>query len=87
MNFELTLTQLSFTEVLTIKTKQKIDAACMMAGITVTELGARMGYSQSGISMKLRNCKFSLEDYENMAEILGCEYHSYFEFPNGNKVE
>lgn len=58
-----------------------------MAGITVTELGARMGMSQQNISSRLKVGKFKQEELEKMAEIMGCKYHSYFEFPNGSKAE
>lgn len=58
-----------------------------MAGITVTELGRQMGMSQSSTSNRLKTGKFKQEELEKMAEIMGCEYHSYFEFPNGSKAE
>ncbi len=70
-----------------ITIKQKIESACAMAGITVTELGARMGMSQQNISKRLKTGKFAQEELEKMAEIMGCEYHSFFVFPNGNKAE
>ena len=58
-----------------------------MAGITVTELGRRMGMSQQSISYRLKTGKFRQDELEKMAEIMGCEYHSYFQFPNGSKAE
>lgn len=58
-----------------------------MAGITVTELGARMGMSQQSISNRLKTGKFTQEELEKMAAIMGCEYHSFFIFPNGSKAE
>lgn len=67
--------------------KQKVEAACSMAGITVTELGRKMGMSQQSISKRLKTGKFTQEELEQMAEIMGCEYHSIFVFPDGNKVD
>ena len=67
--------------------KQKVEAACKIAGITVTELGARMGMSQQSISYRLKTGKFRQAELEKMAEIMGCEYHSVFTFPDGNRVE
>ena len=58
-----------------------------MAGITVTELGRQMGMSQQNISKRLVTGKFTQEELERMADIMGCEYHSYFIFPNGSKAE
>ena len=58
-----------------------------MAGITVTELGRQMGMSQQSISYRLKTGKFRQDELEKMADIMGCEYHSYFQFPNGSKAE
>ena len=71
----------------TINTKQKIETACKIAGITVTELGAKMGMSQQSISYRLKTGKFRQDELEKMADIMGAKYHSYFEFPDGNKAE
>lgn len=74
-------------EAIKIEIKQKVETACKIAGITVTELGARMGMSQQNISKRLKTGKFAQEELEKMAEIMGCEYHSFFIFPNGSKAE
>lgn len=58
-----------------------------MAGITVTELGRQLGMSQQSISNRLKTGKFTQEELEKMAKIMGCEYHSFFIFPNGSKAE
>ena len=81
------LNSLSVQEVGEITIKQKVEAACAMAGITVTELGRQMGMSQQNISKRLKTGKFTQEELEKMAEIMGCEYHSFFVFPNGSKAE
>lgn len=67
--------------------KQKVEVACKLAGITVTELGNRMGMSQQSISYRLKTGKFRQDELEKMASIMGCEYHSMFVFPDGNKIE
>lgn len=67
--------------------KQKVETACKIAGITVTELGARMGMSQQSISNRLKTGKFTQAELNQMAAIMGCEYHSFFIFPDGNKAE
>lgn len=58
-----------------------------MAGITITELGKQMGMSQPNFSSRLKVGKFTQEELEKMASIMGCEYHSFFQFPNGSKAE
>lgn len=58
-----------------------------MAGITVMEMDAKMGMSQQNTSKRLKTGKFTQAELEKMAEIIGCEYHSFFIFPNGSKAE
>lgn len=58
-----------------------------MAGITVTELGKRVGMSQANISKRLKVGKFTQEELEAMGKALGAQYKSGFYFPDGNKVE
>lgn len=66
--------------------QQKVKAACDVAGISVTELGKRMGMSQQSISNRLKTGKFTKEELEQMADALGCKYVSYFEFEDGTKI-
>lgn len=70
-----------------ITLKQKIETACTMAGMTVTDLGSKMGMSQSSISKRLKTGKFTQEEMEEMARILGAQWKSGFYFPDGNRVE
>ena len=74
-------------EAIRITIKQKIESACAIAGITVTELGSRCGYSQSAFSQRLKRGKFTQEELEQFAEQLGAKYFSGFEFSNGCRVE
>lgn len=67
--------------------KQKVLVACDIAGISMTELGRRLGMSQSAFSQRLKTGKFTQEELENMADILGCKYISVFQFPDGKRVE
>lgn len=70
-----------------ITIQQKIKVACDIAGISLTELGARMGMSQASISKRVKTGKFTQEELEKMAGIMGAEYRSGFYFPDGNKAE
>ncbi len=58
-----------------------------MAGMSLTELGAKMGMSQASISKRVKTGKFTQEELEQMASILGAEYKAGFYFPDGNKVD
>lgn len=67
--------------------QQKIEMACTVVGISKTELGKRLGMTQSAFSQRLKTGKFSDEDFEKMAKALGAEYFSGFKFPDGTMVE
>lgn len=51
-----------------------------------TELGQKMGMSQQNFSKRLKVGKFTQDEFETMAKILGCKYISIFEFPDGKRV-
>ena len=57
-----------------------------MAGISATELGKRMGMSQQTFSSRLKVGKFSKEEYNKMAELLGAKFIFRFEFPDGTRI-
>lgn len=61
--------------------------ACTAAGITKTELGRRIGLSQSAFSQRLKTGKFSDDDFEKMAQALGAKYFSGFIFPDGTEIK
>lgn len=54
-----------------ITLQQKIKVACDEAGMSLTELGARMGMSQQSISKRLKTGKFTKSELEKMAAIMG----------------
>ena len=70
-----------------ITLQQKIKVACDMAGISLTELGKRLGMSQANFSKRVKVGKFTQSELEEMGKALGAEYRSGFYFPDGNKVE
>ena len=67
--------------------QQKIEMACVKVGISKSELGRRIGLSQSAFSQRLKTGKFSDEDFSNISKALGCEYKSGFYFSDGTTVE
>lgn len=70
-----------------ISIKHKVEIACKLNDITVTELARRLGTSQSNFSQRLKVGKFSQDELETIANAIGCKYHSYLEMPDGTKVE
>ena len=69
-----------------ITVRDQIKAACDVSGITLTELGKRMGMSQQTFSSRLKVGKFSKEEYEKMADIMGAEFIFRFKFPDGTII-
>ena len=69
-----------------ITVRDQIKAACDVAGLSATELGAKMGMSQQTFSSRLKVGKFSKSEYEQMAEILGAKFIFRFEFPDGTRI-
>lgn len=67
--------------------KQKVVSACLQANINQTELAKRLGMSQQNFSKRLKVGKFTELELIQIAKALGCEYHSYFEFSDGTKIE
>lgn len=66
--------------------QQQVKAACEVSGITLTELGEKMGMSQANFSKRLKVGKFTKEELAQMAKYLDADFHFYFEFENGTKV-
>lgn len=67
--------------------KQKVRLACDKSGITMTEIGEKMGTSQQNFSKRVVKGKFTQEEMQQIAEILGAKWYSGFEFPDGTKIE
>lgn len=73
------------TNILTIQ--QKIDMACEAAGISRAELTRQLGTSQSAFKQRLDRGKFTQQELEKIADILGCKYFSGFIFPDGLEIK
>ena len=69
-----------------MRIQQQIKEACDVAGITVTELGKQMGMSQQSISNRVKTGKFTKEEYQRMAQIMGAKFTFQFEFPDGTII-
>jgi len=70
-----------------ITIQQKIDMACDASGISRAELTRRLGTSQSAFKQRLDRGKFTQEELEKIAIILGCRYFSGFIFPDGLEIK
>jgi len=65
--------------------QQKIELACTYAGISKAELARRLGSNINAFSQRLKTGKFSDDDFKKMSEALGCNYISFFQFPDGKQ--
>lgn len=70
-----------------ISIRHKVLLACEHSGITLTRLAQELGMSQPTLSKRLQTGKLTQTELETIAKVLGCEYHSYFEFSDGYKLE
>ena len=66
--------------------EEKIKRVCEIQGVSLTELGKRLGISQPTISKRLKVGKFTQEELREIGRVLGCRYYSYFVFPDGRRV-
>lgn len=72
-------------EVEKITIAEQIKTAAIHANVTITELANQFGSSQSSFSQRMKTGKFTREELEKIAMILGGEYISFFQFPDGKK--
>ncbi len=68
-----------------ITIQEQIKTACIHAGMSLTELAESFGISQSGFSQRMKTGKFTRQEMEKIALIMGCEYISEFRFSDGYK--
>ena len=73
-------------KVIYITIQQKIDMACVHAGISRAELARRFGTSPSAFKQRFDNGKFTQSELERIAHILDGEYFSGFKFSDGTTI-
>lgn len=54
-----------------LSTSEKIKVLCRRGNINITEVAARIGWSQSNLSNKLKRDNFSESDLRKIADVLG----------------
>lgn len=69
-----------------ITIQQKIDMACVHAGISRAELARRLGTTPQAFQQRFDNGKFTQSELEKMALILDGEYFSGFKFADGTVI-
>ena len=66
--------------------EEMIKAMCDRQGISMTQLGARVGLSQAGFSKRVKVGKFTQEELKIICNEAHCDYHSYFLFDDGTEI-
>lgn len=66
--------------------KQHIEMGIAYCGITNAELARRLGWSPQLLNKRLNTGKFTVEEWQRIAEALGAEYRATFIFPDGKSV-
>ena len=67
------------------QTKQ-IKAAIGYAGLTQAALASGLNTLPQNLSSRITRGTFKDEDLEEIAQVLGAKYVSYFEFPDGTRI-
>lgn len=67
--------------------KQLVEMAVAYADISNAELARRLGWSQQLLYKRLSTGKFSMDDWEKIADALGAKVKISFAFPDGNEVK
>ena len=68
-------------------TKQLIDMAIAYAGMSKADLARKLGWSPQTLSNRINTGKFSVEEWEQIAEAIGAEGHITFTFPDGKIIQ
>lgn len=65
---------------------KKIKAIIAYAGISEAELARRLGTSPAAFNNRMKRAKFSIEDLENIANALDCDFKCSFVFKDKTEI-
>ena len=74
-------------EVIKMTAKQLIEMACAYAGISKSELARRLEWSPALLNNRMNVGKFTLEEWEKIAQAAGAEATMTFTFPDGKQIK
>ncbi len=64
--------------------KQIVEMGVAYCGITNSELARRLEWSPQLLNKRLNTGKFSVEEWQHIAEVLGASMKISFSFPDGD---
>jgi len=69
-----------------IDIKKKIKMALAFANMSEAELARRLGSTPQAFNKRVRTGKFTSEELDGMATVLGAEFVCAFRFPDGTEI-
>lgn len=66
--------------------RQIIEMALAYCGISNSELARRLGWSPQLLNKRLNTGKFSVDEWEMIAQAIGAKARIGFSFPDGKEV-
>ena len=73
-------------DVLHMTARQIVEMGVAYCGITNSELARRLDWSPQLLNKRLNTGKFTVEEWEKIAEALGAKARIGFVFPDGREV-
>lgn len=65
---------------------KKIKMALAFKSLSESELARVLGSTPQAFNQRMKTDKFSTDELEKIADVLGAVYCSAFEFPDGTKI-
>lgn len=66
--------------------KEKLKKAIAYAGTNQARIAESLGISRASFGHRLDKMRFSEEELNKIAELIGAKYVDFFEFPDGIKI-
>ena len=63
-----------------------VKATAAAQGLTLSQVAERFGTSQQNFSKRLHVGRFTLSEWEQIADALGCKLYFGFELPDGRMI-
>lgn len=69
-----------------MKSSERIKMALAYRGMSEAKLARALGTSPSAFNQRMKHDKFTPEELERIADVLGAQFKAYFVFPDGTTV-
>ena len=66
--------------------KKKIKMALTFADMSEAELARRLGSTPQAFNKRMRTCKFTSGEMEEISSAIGAEFICAFRFPDGTEI-